>query len=199
MFVFVHISTIFSVLLTCSLKINSLLFWPTLYRRPAVASAARQRDAAHHRVALSIPIPPGYRSWRVKATTFLSARPRPRLIFPLREFFPRDAMHPRYTSHEPVSVSVRVCHKSVFCRDGWTNLAGFWHVSFLPPVLHCVKRKFGYLQNKGTSLWNFVLNSVLRKFRHGISIVETCYQLSSRNVNAQSVINWADVVGQLSR
>ena len=22
----------------------------------------------------------------------------------------------------------------------------FWHVSFLPPVLHCVKRKFGYLQ-----------------------------------------------------
>jgi len=31
-------------------------------------------------------------------------------------------------------------------------------VSFLPPVLHCVKRKFGYLQNKGTSVWNFVLN-----------------------------------------
>jgi len=22
----------------------------------------------------------------------------------------------------------------------------FWHVSFLPPVLHCVKRKFGNLQ-----------------------------------------------------
>ena len=52
-------------------------------------------------------------------------------------------------------------------------------------------------QNKGTSLWNFVLNSGLRKFRHGISIVETCYRLSSRKVDAQSVINWA-VVGQLS-
>ena len=41
------------------------------------------------------------------------------------------------------------------------------------------------------------LNSGLRKFRHGISIVETCYLLSSRRVDAQSVINWA-VVGQLS-
>ena len=48
------------------------------------------------------------------------------------------------------------------------------------------------------SLWNFVLNSGLRKFRLGISIVETCYQLSSRKVDSQSVINWA-VVGQRSR
>ena len=53
-------------------------------------------------------------------------------------------------------------------------------------------------KNKGTSPWNFVLKSGFRKFRHGISIVETCYQLSSRKVDAQSVINWA-VVGQLSR
>jgi len=53
-------------------------------------------------------------------------------------------------------------------------------------------------KNNGTFLWNFVVNSGLRKFRHGISIVETCYQLSSRKVDAQSVINWA-VVGQLSR
>jgi len=52
-------------------------------------------------------------------------------------------------------------------------------------------------KNKGTSLWNFVLNSGLRKFRHGISIVEPCYQLSSRKVDAPSMINWA-VVGQLS-
>jgi len=50
----------------------------------------------------------------------------------------------RGTSHGPLSV--RVCHKSVFYRNGWTNRAGFWRVSFLPPVLHCVKRKFGYLQ-----------------------------------------------------
>ena len=32
--------------------------------------------------------------------------------------------------------------QSVFYRNGWTNRAGFWHVSFL----HCVKRKFGHLQ-----------------------------------------------------
>jgi len=64
------------------------------------------------------------------------------------------------TSHGPVR------HKSEFYENGWTNRAGFWHVSFLPPVLHCVKRKFGYLQNKGTSLWNFEL----RKFHHGILI-----------------------------
>ena len=104
----------------------------------------------------------------------------------------------RGTIHGPLSVCPSVRHKSVFYRNGSTNRAGFWHVSFLTPVLHCVKRKFGYFQNKGTSLWNFVLNSGVRKFRHGISIVETRYQLSSRKVDAQSVINWA-VVGQLSR
>jgi len=49
----------------------------------------------------------------------------------------------------------------VFCRNGWTNRAGFWHVSFLPAVLHCVKKKFGYLQNRGTSFRNFVPNSDL--------------------------------------
>jgi len=68
----------------------------------------------------------------------------------------------------------------------------FWN--FLPPVLHCAKRKSGYLQNKGNSLWNFVLNSGLIKFRHDISIVETCYQPTSIKVDAQSVINWAVVV-----
>jgi len=53
--------------------------------------------------------------------------------------------------------------------------------------------KFGYLQYKGTFLWNAVLNSGLEKFRRGISIVEACYQLSSKKVDAQSVINWTVV------
>ena len=48
-----------------------------------------------------------------------------------------------------------------------------------------------------TSLCNFFLNFGLRNFRHGISIAETCCQLSSRKVDAQSVINWT-VVSQLS-
>ena len=84
-----------------------------------------------------------------------------------------------------VSPSVCVCHKSAFHRNSWTNRAAFWHVSFLPPVLHCVKRKFGYLKNKGTSLWNTFLNSGLRKFCYGILIIEMCYQLRSRKVDAQ--------------
>ena len=33
-------------------------------------------------------------------------------------------------------------------------------------------------------------------FRFGVSIVETCYRLSSTKMDAQSVINWT-VVGQL--
>ena len=73
---------------------------------------------------------------------------------------------------------------------------GMW-ASFHPSYT-VLKEKSVISKNKGTSLWNFVLNSGLRKFRHGISIVETCHQLSSAKVDAQSVINWA-VVGQLSR
>ena len=91
-----------------------------------------------------------------------------------------------------------VRHKSrVFCRNGWTNRAGFWHVSFHPSYI-VLKGNLVISKNNGTSFWNFVLNSRLRKFRHGISIVETCYQLSLRKVDAQSVINWT-VVDQLSR
>ena len=53
------------------------------------------------------------------------------------------------------------------------------------------------MQNKGTFLWNFFVNSGLRKSRYGTSIVQTCYQLSWTEVDAQSVLNWT-VVGQLS-
>jgi len=44
---------------------------------------------------------------------------------------------------------VCVCHKLVFYQNGWTNRARFWHGSFLPTILHCVKRKFMYLQKYG--------------------------------------------------
>ena len=66
------------------------------------------------------------------------------------------------------------------------------------PILCCkeiqVSSKQGYFP-----LELLFLNSGFRKFRHGIglSIVKTCYRLSARKVDAQSVINWA-VVGQLS-
>jgi len=75
---------------------------------------------------------------------------------------------------------------------------GFGMLASFHPSYTVLKGNSVIFKNKGTSLWNFVLNSGLIKFRHGISIVETCYQLSSRKVDAQSVINWA-VVDQLSR
>jgi len=65
------------------------------------------------------------------------------------------------TSYGPMSVSVPVYHKSVFCRNGRTYCSGFWHGCFFRPVLQCTVRKFRYLQNKGTSLQKFFLISGL--------------------------------------
>jgi len=68
----------------------------------------------------------------------------------------------------------------------------------LPSTYHTrYKENSGNFKNKGTTLWNFAPKSGLRKFRHSISIVEACYQLSSKKVDAQSVVNWT-VVGQIS-
>ena len=70
------------------------------------------------------------------------------------------------------------------------GLIWFWYGRFFRPVLYCDVRKLSYLQNNGTSLLNFFLNSGLKKLRHGVSIVETCCRLSSSKADAQSVINW---------
>jgi len=43
-------------------------------------------------------------------------------------------------------LSVSVCHKSVFYRNGWTDRADFWRVGFFQSFLHCVEKKFRYLQ-----------------------------------------------------
>jgi len=37
------------------------------------------------------------------------------------------------------------CHKSVFCRNVWTDRADFSRGGFLRSILHCVIRKFMYL------------------------------------------------------
>ena len=96
--------------------------------------------------------------------------------------FPRDAMLapvltmalcPCLCLSICLSVCLSVCHKSVFCRNWWTDRAGFFSTgaSFLPsfeacyPTL-CCKGNSGIFKNKGTSLWNFAPNSGLRKFRH---------------------------------
>jgi len=78
----------------------------------------------------------------------------------------------RGTSHGPVSVRVRL---SVTCRSSTKmveriGLVFSFHLSYT-----VLKGNLVIFKNKGTSLWNFVLNSGLSgpKFRHGISIVET--------------------------
>jgi len=43
-------------------------------------------------------------------------------------FLPRYAMSAVFAV--VLCLSVCVCHKSVFCRNGWTNRAGFWHGNF---------------------------------------------------------------------
>jgi len=72
-----------------------------------------------------------------------------------------------------------------------------WELPSTYPTFYCkeiqVSSKIRVLPT-GT----FAPNSGIRKVRHRISIVEACYQLTSRKVDAQSVINWA-VVGQLRR
>jgi len=50
---------------------------------------------------------------------------------------------------------IAVFHKYVFHRhtSRWVKLI----FGFIRRILHCVVRKFGYLRNKDTSLWSFVL------------------------------------------
>ena len=81
-----------------------------------------------------------------------------------------------------VSLSVSVCHKSEFYRNGWTDRADFGADFFL----HCVTRTFAYLRN-GLSLGNFVLNSVFTSIHHVMSIVAMCCQLSLTMVLAEYV------------
>ena len=92
---------------------------------------------------------------------------------------------------------VSFCHKSVFCRNRWTNQAVFGMGAFFHPSYTVLKGNSGISKNKGTFLWNFVPNSWLRNFRSVILIVEMCYRLSSTKLDAQSMINWT-VIGHLS-
>jgi len=95
-------------------------------------------------------------------------------------------------SYGPVSVCLCLYVRHNRCS---IKTAGRIDLIFGKEASLCVIRKFSprYLQNKGIFLWNFFLNSRLRKFRHSISIVEMCYQLSSRKAEVQSVINWTVV------
>jgi len=97
-----------------------------------------------------------------------------------------------------MALCLSVCHKSVFYRNEWTESSNFWHGGFFRPVLHCVLRKFRYLQKCGyfpLEIFLFLLTPSIIAPQHIYRGM--CYQLSLRKVDAQSVINWA-VVCQLS-
>ena len=70
----------------------------------------------------------------------LSARHAADELRPDLQRFDRAMLCISGTSHGPVSMSV--CHKSKRLNKSSWLLA----CELLPPVLHCIKRKFGYLQ-----------------------------------------------------
>jgi len=75
------------------------------------------------------------------------------------------------TSYGPVSVRLRLSQVGVPSK--LMDESGFVKTSMkvFPPILHCVIRKLGYLQNKGISLWKFVPISGIKKFRYDKSIL----------------------------
>jgi len=117
----------------------------------------------------------------------------------LHSFYLHDAMLARILAMALcLSLSVCICLLQVGVLSSRMNESSWflaWELFSTYPA--CILRKFGYLQSKSTFFWNFVPNSRLRKFRHGISIVEAFYQLCSTKMDAQNVINWT-VVGHLS-
>jgi len=82
------------------------------------------------------------------------------------------------TSYMTLCPSVCVCvclsvgHKWVFYRNGSAEQADFWHGGFFRPIIHCVLRKFRYLQKQGCVPLELFSKLRTWKFRHGISIVE---------------------------
>jgi len=90
--------------------------------------------------------------------------------------------------------------KSVFHRNGWTNRAGFWHVSFFPPALYTVLKEIR-LSPKIRALPSRTLSKT-----PDLESFATAYRSPKHVINwdrerwtlRQSVINWA-VVGQVSR
>ena len=73
-------------------------------------------------------------------------------------------------SYGPVSVCLSVSHKSVFYWSGWTIELVFGVEASFDQSYTVFWGNSHIYKNKGTSLWNFFLNSRLRKFRNGMSI-----------------------------
>jgi len=98
------------------------------------------------------------------------------------------------TSYGPVSVCLFVKSQSSIETVERIKLVFGMRASFHTSYT-VLKGNLGISKNKGTSFWNFGPNS--HKFCFGILILETCYRLSLRKMDAQSMIN-GTVVSQLS-
>ena len=111
-------------------------------------------------------------------------------------FYPRDAVLARVVGLPMVVYHLSVCLSQVDVL--WKRMnESSWFDRFLPPILHCVKRKFGYLQNKGTSLELLFQTPDLKIFASAYRSSKRVIDLARQGDDAQSVINW-DLVGQLS-
>ena len=79
----------------------------------------------------------------------------PREMVQLSGFYPRDAMLARVLA-TALCLSVCLCLSQVGVLPKRLNESR-WVLT--RELLSCVKRKFWYLKNMGTFLWNFLLNS----------------------------------------
>ena len=168
---------------------NGEMCWCTINDEGSDGDAGRRQEASCCKIDAHLPTvcPPTSRyAWSCAVST-------------TGHGFYRAMLCIRGTSHWPVSVCVCpsvTSRCSIETAERIEPVFGMW-ASFHPSYI-VLKGNSVISKKKGTSLWNFVLNFGLRKFRHGLSIVETCYRLSSRKVDAHNVINWA-VVGHRSR
>jgi len=115
----------------------------------------------------------------------------------LLTFYPRVALPARVLA---MALCLSVCLSQVVVLSKRTGASGwifFGKGASIVLFYAALRENSGLSESKGTSLWNFVLHSGIRKFHHNTPIVETCYQLSSATVDALRVINWT-IVGQLS-
>ena len=87
---------------------------------------------------------------------------------------PRDAMLAQVLA---VVECLCVCLSLAGIASKWLHRSSICLRTGSPrTMLRCILKKLGYLKNNGTSpsLWNFVPNSGLRKFRHGTPTVGEC-------------------------
>ena len=114
------------------------------------------------------------------------------LLWKLADCFGRAGFRSVQTSAEQCSKNIKVrIPKSKFTRATLCRLpARVIAMALCPSASVTMERD---RQTDLVESWNFLSNSGLRKFRHGISIVKMCYQLSSKKVDAQSMIYWTIV------